>query len=106
MRKIGNCGLWRWITLLTLIYKYEYWGTADKLVKVKTKGGGILHKFFISKLDIALDSGVSISMLEKKDQKNPLILLEKLGLIKIIKRTMLTKSKNSLKKSPIFELSK
>lgn len=80
--------------LETLLYKYEYWGTIGKLVEVNTKGGGILHKFFVSKLDIALDSGVSISMLEKKDEKNPLILLENLGLIKIIKRTKLTKSNN------------
>jgi len=67
--------------LATLIYKYTYWGENNELIPIKTKSGNTLHYFYISKLDISLDSGASISSLEKDNETNPLNILKGLKLI-------------------------
>jgi len=67
--------------LATLIYKYTYWGKNNKLIPTKTKSGNTLHYFYISKLDISIDSRASISSLEKDNKNNPLNILEELKLI-------------------------
>ena len=76
--------------IATLVYKYTYWSNKKYLKPFKTKEGGhTFYGFYISKLDISIDSGVTISMLEKKDNSNPLVLLEEL---KVIKRMHSSKS--------------
>jgi len=67
--------------LATLIYKYTNWEKEGELTPIKTKSGNTLHYFYISKLDISLDSGASISSLEKDNKNNPLNVLEGLELI-------------------------
>ena len=68
--------------LSTLVYKYTYWDQNNGLVKIKSNSDTQLYHFYISKLDISLDSGVSISSLEKDTKHNPINILEDLKLIK------------------------
>lgn len=75
----------------TLVYKYDFWGKEEKLEEIKTKKGSILHKFYISRVDLAFEAGVSFSMLEKTTESNPLVLLENLGYIKRLKRVNINK---------------
>jgi hypothetical protein len=75
--------------LATLIYKYTYWGEKNELIPIKTKSGNTLHYFYISKLDISLDSGASMSSLEKDNENNPLNILEQL---KLVQKTSLNKA--------------
>jgi hypothetical protein len=78
--------------LATLIYKYTYWGENNGLIALKTETGNTLHHFHISKLDISLDSGVSISSLEKDTDNNPLRILEGIQILKIISPEKANKS--------------
>ncbi|MFT7385516.1 MAG: hypothetical protein ACI82E_000267 [Nonlabens sp.] len=70
--------------LATLIYKYNYWEANKGLLPISTVNGSTLKHFHISKLDISIDSDVSISSLEKNSENNPLFILERLKLIQII----------------------
>lgn len=78
--------------LATLLYKYTYWGDNNGLIEFKTGSGNTLHHFHISKLDISLDSGVSISSLEKATENNPLTILEHIKIIKIVSAEKANKS--------------
>lgn len=78
--------------LATLIYKYTYWEANKGLLPISTVNGNTLKHFHISKLDISIDSDVSISSLEKNTDNNPLLILENLKLIKIISPDKVNKS--------------
>ena len=77
--------------LATLLYKYDYWKEEKSLEKINTKSGEQQECFFISKMDISIDSGVSISALEKRSG-NPIKLLQSLGVIKVYKNTVSNKA--------------
>ena len=78
--------------LSTLIYKYTYWKQNNGLTTVKTPKGKTLYKFYISKIDISIDSGVSISSLENNSKNNPLNILEHLKLVEKISSKINRKS--------------
>ena len=78
--------------LATLIYKYTYWEANKGLTPINTVNGNTLKHFHISKLDISIDSEVSISSLEKDSVNNPLFILESQKLIKIISPEKANKS--------------
>lgn len=71
--------------LSTLLYKYDYWEREKGLKPITTRNGNTLWYFHISKLDLAIDSGVSISALDKNLEIDPLTKLEELKMIKRIK---------------------
>lgn len=75
------------VVLSILLYKYDFWNKEGRLEEIKTKKGNILYKFYISRIDLAFESGISFSMLEKMNESNPLIILENLGFIKRLKRS-------------------
>lgn len=72
--------------LSSLINKYTFYKEKQLLKSIKTKSGKKHSYFFISKSDLALDCGISISSLEKNNNNNPLTILENLGLIFKIKQ--------------------
>lgn len=72
------------LVLGTFLHKYRYFDEMDMLKPIKTKNGNVLYYFHLSKFDLSLDSGVSISMLEKENNSNPLIILKNLKMIEII----------------------
>lgn len=78
--------------LSTLIYKYTYWEEKKRLIPLKNATGKTLYSLHISKIDISLDSGVSISSLEKDTEYNPLNILEHLKLIEKISAKKANKS--------------
>ena len=78
--------------LATLIYKYTYWEANNGLLPISTVNCNTLRHFHISKFDISIDSEVAISSLEKNSENNPLFILERLKLIKIISPEKANKS--------------
>lgn len=72
------------LVLGTFLHKYRYFDEMDMIKPIKTKNGNVLYYFHLSKFDLSLDSGVSISMLEKENNSNPLIILKNLKMIEII----------------------
>lgn len=88
--------------LATLLHKYAYWEKEGLLKTFKAPTGVYLQYFFISKLDISLDSGVALSTLEKKDKSNPIILLANLKMIKILTHKKTNKSNRFILYSTII----
>ncbi len=93
--------------LSTLLYKFEYHEQNEKLESITLKNGDTIKYFYISKLDISLDSGISISTLEKNVDTNPIKKLEDLKMIQRIKNIKSNKSdrfsinQNAIKKEVV-----